>query len=181
MRRIGEKSIAPPSVDLPPTVDSGDFRSAMRQVALPVAVVTARTGETRNGLTATAVCSVAADPPTMLVCVNRNAMADRVIAESGAFAVNFLTEAQHWIARLFSTPKLEPEDRFAETRWGVLETGAPVLDGALAVFDCRVQHCVSVSTHNIYVGSVAASSSLDEDGLIYRAGAFRRLAPAGPR
>ncbi len=179
MRRVEGKNVAP--VNIPTTVDSADFRSAMRQVASPVAIVTARSGDIRNGLAATAVCSVAADPPTVLACVNRNSTVDGIIAESGAFAVNFLTEEQHRIARLFLAPKLDPDELFAETQWGVLETGSPVLDGALAVFDCRVRHSVCNGTHNIYVGSVAASTSLDEDGLMYRAGVFRRLAPAGLR
>lgn len=155
-----------------------EFKLGMRQVTSSVAVVTSRAGRTRNGLTATAVCSVSADPATILVCVNRSASAETLIAESGSFAVNFLTEEQHNIARLFSKSKLHPDERFAEGTWISMVTGAPVLDGAAASFDCRVAQCVEEGTHHIYLGRVVAVASVDTDTLLYRNGLFRRLAQA---
>lgn len=161
------------------SVSEADFKTAMRQVTSSVAVITARSGKMRNGLTATAVCSVSAEPPTMLVCINRNATAEGLIAESGAFAINFLADEQHKVARLFSTSKLSPEERFADGRWISLETGSPVLDGAVATFDCRVVEKVPSGTHHIYFGRVVGVTSLDEEALLYRDGSFRRLAAIG--
>lgn len=161
------------------SVSEADFKTAMRQVTSSVAVITARSGRARNGLTATAVCSVSADPPTMLVCINRSATADNLINESGAFSINFLADEQHRIARLFSTSKLSSEERFAEGRWISMATGSPVLDGAVATFDCRVVEKVPSGTHHIYFGHVVAVTSLDEEALLYRDGSFRRLAAIG--
>jgi flavin reductase len=169
-----EPVVLPASVGM---IADADFRTAMRQVASSVAVITARSGEMRNGLTATAVCSVSASPPTMLVCVNKAATADQLIAASGAFAINYLAENQHQIARLFSTAKLDAEARFGEGVWLGLETGSPILAGTAASFDCRVQSRISMSTHHIYLGSVVAVASLDEAPLLYRDGNFRRLQP----
>lgn len=160
-----------------PAVSEAQFKMAMRQVTAPVAIVTARVGKVYNGLTATAICAATASPPSVLICVNRNASADRLIAESGAFAVNFLTEEQHWVARLFSTAKMSAEERFDGATWTSLVTGSPILDQALASFDCRVESCEALGTHHIYVGSVQATTSLDKDGLLYRNGSFRRLEP----
>jgi flavin reductase len=156
-----------------------EFKTAMRQVASSVAIVTARSAQLRNGLTATAVCSVAATPPTMLVCVNRNASAEPLIHESGAFAINFLADRQHGIARLFSTSKLAPEQRFADGNWIALATGSPVLEGTVASFDCRVESRVVSGTHHIYFGRVVGVSSIDRDVLMYRDGSFRRLESNG--
>ena len=156
-----------------------EFKTAMRQVVSSIAIITARSGKLRNGLTATAVCSVTADPPTMLVCINRNASAEGIIAETGSFAINFLAEDQHKIARLFSTSKLSPEERFAEGKWVSMATGSPVLDGAVASFDCRVESRVVSGTHHIYFGRVVAATSLDHEALLYRDGLFRRLAAIG--
>ena len=158
------------------SVTDNEFRTVMRQVVSSVAIVTARAGKVRNGLTATAVCSVSAEPPTMLICVNRRATAEGLIAESGAFAINVLTEDQHQIARLFSTSKLGADERFAEGKWMSMVTGAPVLDGAVAAFDCRVEECHLSGTHHIYIGRVVAATSLDQHALLYRDGSFRRLA-----
>jgi flavin reductase len=121
-------------------------------------------------------CPSGAICPTILVCVNRSASAETLIAESGSFAVNFLTEEQHNIARLFSKSKLHPDERFAEGTWISMVTGAPVLDGAAASFDCRVAQCVEEGTHHIYLGRVVAVASMDTDTLLYRNGLFRRLA-----
>ena len=158
------------------SVTDAEFKTVMRQVVSSVAIVTSRAGKIRNGLTATAVCSVSAEPPTMLICVNRRATAESLIAESGTFAINFLTQDQHQIARLFSTSKLSGEERFAEGQWAPLVTGAPVLDGAAASFDCRVEECHLSGTHHIYIGRVVAATSLDQHALLYRDGSFRRLA-----
>jgi flavin reductase len=158
------------------SVTDGEFKTVMRQVVSSVAIVTARAGKVRNGLTATAVCSVSAEPPTMLICVNRRATAESIIAESGAFAINFLTQEQHPIARLFSTSKLGADERFGQGKWLSLVTGAPVLDGAVAAFDCRVEECHLSGTHHIYIGRVVAATSLDQHALLYRDGSFRRLA-----
>ncbi len=156
-------------------VDPSAFKLSMRQIASPVGIITTRHGSLRNGLTATSICSVSMEPPTMLVCVNRNASAEKTIAESGAFAINMLTDAQHGVARLFSTPKLCPEDRFAGAQWSEMVTGAPILEGAVATFDCVVQACISSGSHNLYIGRVIATRSLDQGILLYRDGSFRRL------
>ena len=160
-------------------VDEAAFRTANRKVASSVTVITTRAGKVRHGLTATAVCSVTADPPTMLICVNRSASAEKFIQESGVFAINFLTEEQHKVASLFSTSSLAPEERFAEGQWRSLKTGSPVLEGSLASFDCVVEEMLLQGTHHIYFGRVVAATSLDQGALIYRDGSFRRLAPVG--
>jgi flavin reductase len=159
-----------------PPVTADAFKSAMRQVASPVAVIAAQNGKTRGGLTATAVCSAATDPPTILVCVNRNASAEPIIAGSGAFSVNFLDEDQSGIARLFSTPKLDSDARFAEGVWKRGVTGAPMLQGAVSAFDCQVVEIVPCGTHSIFLGRVLAVGSSESSPLLYRDGFFRRIA-----
>jgi flavin reductase len=153
-----------------------EFKLGMRQVVSSVAIVTSRAGGIRNGLTATAVCSVSAEPPTVLACVNRNASAEALIAESGTFAINFLAEDQHNIARLFSKSKLDADQRFGEGSWLSMVTGAPILEGAVASFDCEVEECIPSGTHHIYVGRVVAVTSTDQSALLYRDGLFRKLA-----
>lgn len=157
-------------------VPDHEFKLGMRQVVTSVAIVTAQTGAIRNGLTATAICSVAAEPPTMLACINRNASAEALIAESGSFAINFLTEEQHHIARLFSKSKLSADERFGEGTWLSMVTGSPVLEGAVSSFDCEVLERIVSGTHHIYLGRVVAVASTDRNALLYRDGAFRRLA-----
>lgn len=152
------------------------FRFVMRQVASPVSVIAAQVGERRGGLTATAVCSATADPPTILVCINRTASAGILIAEAAAFSVNFLSDEQTALARLFSTPGLESDVRFAGGTWTRAVTGAPLLRGAVGAFDCRVVETVPCGSHQIFLGRVVAAEARDGDPLLYRDGFFRKIA-----
>jgi flavin reductase len=159
-------------------VTSEGYRLAMRQVASPVAVIAAQRGGERNGLTATAVCSASADPPILVVCIHRSASAHDLIAESGAFSVNFLSEQQTGIARLFSTPKLDPQARFAEGVWTEAQSGAPLLEGALSAFDCETLMTQGFDSHTVFFGRVCALESPGGAALLYRDGYFRRLEPS---
>jgi flavin reductase len=155
---------------------AGDVRNAMRQVVSSVAVITSQWGDVRNGLTATAVTSVTLEPPTLLVCINRNARAERLVADSGILSVSFLHGKHDELARAFSTSKLSSDQRFSLGTWTTLVTGAPVLADAAAAFDCRVEQRIEAGTHYIYICRVLAVTSRDDYALLYRDGTFRQLA-----
>jgi flavin reductase len=159
-----------------PTVTPDLFKFVMRHVTSPVAIVAVQNGDKRGGLTATAICSVTADPPTLLVCINRKSTTGVLIANCGAFSVNFLGEDQTSLARLFSSPKLGSEERFAAGIWKRSVTGAPILKGAICSFDCRVSEAVVSGTHQIFFGRVVAAETAGGDPLLYRDGYFRRIA-----
>jgi len=130
----------------------------MRQLSAAVTVVTTGTDtQHRAGLTATAVCSVSANPPQLLVCVNRRGEGYARIREWRNFCVNVLCHAQIGIARRFAGMErgTHPE-RFVQGKWGTLATGAPVLADCLANFDCRLQQEVESGTHSIFIGEIVA-------------------------
>ncbi len=163
--------------DLPDAVPEAEYKHAMRRVVSPVAVITACSQSGRNGLTATAICSVTTNPPTIVVCVNRQAKMLSLVEENGAFAVNFLSEQQSDIARAFSTHQLEGEARLASGSWTNLKTGAPILEGSVSSFDCVLEQSLIHGTHEILFGRVVAITSTEFNALLYRDGFFRRVAP----
>ena len=85
-----------------PTVSAESHRYGMRHFAIGVSIITARHGESRAGLTATAVCSVTADPPRLVVFVNKNVVANDVVLNSGALCVNVLAGDQEDVAKAFA-------------------------------------------------------------------------------
>lgn len=109
-----------------------------------------------------------------MICINRSATAEALIAANGVFGVNFLTHDQQETARLFSTSKLDPEMRFAIGNWGRLVTGAPILAGASAAFDCVVDGHPHHGTHHVFFGRVVATATCVGQGLLYGDGAFRQ-------
>jgi flavin reductase (NADH)/flavin reductase len=161
-----------------PTVTSDDHRYGMRHFAVGVTIITARDGETKAGLTATAVCSVTADPPRLVVFVNKNVAASEVILDSGALCINVLAGEQEEVAKAFAgmIKDVHGDARFEHGCWRELVTGAPTLDGSLANFDCRVIKVFDESTHNAFLCEVLATCERnDGEALIYLNGAFRRI------
>ena len=135
-------------------IEGATYRAIMRHQAGAVAVIAVGEAGTRRGLTATAVCSLSDDPPTILACIRRTASAHDEIGRVGAFSVNLLASDQQEIAALFSgRTGVQGEDRF-QGEWMTMVTGAPVLPNALATLDCRVSEQHSFATHTIFIGSV---------------------------
>src|SRR4051794_28196579 len=120
-------------------ISPDDFKKAMRHLAGGVSIIATEHDGVRAGLAATAVCSVSADPPTILICINSGASAHALIRESGRFSVNLLASRHDDVARRFSGEGgIKGEERFAQGAWDTLVTGTPVFRSALASFDCRV-------------------------------------------
>lgn len=158
---------------LPPP-DATSFRAAMRLPATSVTVLAAGSGATRNGLTASAVCSLSDAPPMILACVNLSSAALPLIRQTGCFSVNFLTDAQSHVAERFAgRTRVYGADRFTEGDWQTLATGAPVLMDALAVFDCQLEREHDSPTHAILIGRVMGMVRNDDSrSLVYSAGSF---------
>ena len=83
-------------------ISNDDFKEGMRHLAASVTVITVAQNNKKDGLTATAACSVSAEPPQLLVCVNREAGAHDLIQEEGVFGVNVLARDQEDIAKRFA-------------------------------------------------------------------------------
>jgi flavin reductase (NADH) len=154
-----------------------DFKRGMRNLACGVSVVTVTDGSTSDGLTATAMCSLSADPPHLLVCVNTTAGAHDALRRIGAFCVNVLARDHENIARRFaSMDGSSREERFELGRWLPLATGALALETALANFDCLVVREIVASTHTIFIGRVIEVRTEGRgQPLIYRDGRFAGL------
>jgi flavin reductase (DIM6/NTAB) family NADH-FMN oxidoreductase RutF len=162
-------------------VPSDEFKQAMRHLAGGVTIIATEHEGCRTGMAATAVCSVSADPPTILICINAGSSAHEPIRESGRFSVNLLASGQDDIARRFSGETgVRGEERFAEGEWSPLVTGAPVLESALAGLDCRVTEVVRMATHSVFFGAVVGvASRAAAKPLIYAHGTYGTFSPEG--
>jgi flavin reductase (DIM6/NTAB) family NADH-FMN oxidoreductase RutF len=138
------------------SIDAAAFKMGMRHLAASVTLITTRHRDLRGGLTATAVCSVSAEPPQLLVCVNKTASAHDPIGDAGFFCVNVLSPEHRKIAERFAgMDGVEGDDRFLDMGdCSTLSTGAPVLKGCPVSFDCRLVTRVAAGTHTIYIGEI---------------------------
>ena len=156
------------------SADLQNFKLGMRRLAAGVCLITTRCADgSRRGLTATAVCSVSASPPTLLCCINRSNSSYDAIRTAGHFAVNVLSLEDRPLADLFASP-VSADEKFASGLWYPRVTGAPLLESALAAFDCRVSQDVAVGTHGILFGEIHAVRIREAGGkpLLYAHGAY---------
>ena len=159
-------------------ISSQDYRDAMARFAGAVHIVTTDGAAGKRGVTAIAACSVSDEPPTILVCLNRQNPSNELFVENGVFALNTLATGQQDISNVFSGfTDVASADRFSHGEWETLVTGAPVLKGALAVFDCQLIEAKEMATHRIYFGRVTGIRIGDKlEPLLYHDRKYRVLA-----
>src|SRR5258708_209150 len=134
-------------------VEAGQFKTGMRTLAGAVNIITSMHAGHRYGMTATAVCSASAEPPTVLACVNKLATTHNAVAKSKVFCVNVL-RAEDWELSTTFSGGQSGENRFKSRNWTRLATGSPVLIDALVSFDCHVVKTLAHRSHTIFLGEV---------------------------
>ncbi|MCA2010299.1 flavin reductase family protein [Pararhodobacter sp. CCB-MM2] len=160
------------------SVDPGHFRSAMARFPGAVTIITTQTPQGRRGITATAVCSVTADPPSLLVCVNRATGTCQGILETGRFAVNLLAGPSGDMAMRFAgVGGATGEEKFAMGDWRSDAMGLPVLADALVAFSCEVAESSAAGTHQVFIGQITDISQSAGAALLYEQSRFHKLAP----
>src|SRR5246127_2844859 len=85
-----------------PTVNGEDFRLAMRRLAGGVSIISGAGPDGPLGVTATAVTSLTAEPPSVLCCLNRSLQLEQAVKETGRFGVNMLRTDHHDLAERFA-------------------------------------------------------------------------------
>ena len=156
------------------------LRDLMARFATGVSIVAARHGPLLAGMTANAIASISIDPPLMMASIARKAETHGAIIGSHAFAISILADDQQELAECFARPTTaEKLKGFCDAEWHEAETGSPVVDGALAFFDCRLSARHDGGDHTIFVGEiVAAGFREDADPLLWYASGYHRLSPA---
>ena len=158
-------------------LDARAFWMALGQRATGMTVVTADSDDGFTGFLGLSAAHVTAQPPTMLVSVDRKTSALAGIVSRRHFAVNFLPADAVAVAEAFAGKAgVSGAARFAAGQWRVLSTGAPVFCDALGAFDCTVDEILDRADVSIVIGKVVAvASRADGDPLIY----FRGKSHAG--
>lgn len=152
----------------------------MARLGAAVSVITTTGAGGDAGFTASAVCSVTDDPPTLLVCMNRDSSLHDTLRANRILCVNTLAAEQEALSPLFAGSGDVPmARRFDAGRWTTLVTGSPVLAGAVVSFDCRIAQVTEVGTHSVLFCEVQAiQSGPAREGLIYFGRSYHRITVA---
>jgi 3-hydroxy-9,10-secoandrosta-1,3,5(10)-triene-9,17-dione monooxygenase reductase component len=158
-------------------VDSAAFRRTLARFATGVTVLTTVEDGELHGCTANAVSSLSLDPPLVLGCLRRESTLLAAVRASGVFAVNVLGDEQLSLARYFASRwRARGAAGFAGLAWRAAATGSPLLDGAVAHLDCRVEALHDGGDHVICVGRVVALGATTGKALVFADGAFGEFA-----
>ena len=163
--------MTPPRRALAPTFTPQAFRAALGMFATGVTIVTARDADgVLVGLTANSFNSVSLEPPLVLWSLSRQAGSMPAFARGSHYAINILAADQHALAVRFAG---KSADRFEGVAFHVNAAGAPLLDGAAAVFECFNRSQYEEGDHVIFVGEVERCSHREGAvPLIYHGGRY---------
>lgn len=157
-------------------ISGEDFKAGMARRAGGVAIVTTRSGDERHGMTVTDWTGVSLSPPLVLVCADKASNTLRLVRAGRCFAINVLARDQVELSNRFASKKLEWQ-RFdgLDCREGA--TGAPLLPGCAASFDCALVAEHDAGDHVLLVGRVEALETSAREPLVYLGGAYCAASP----
>ncbi len=157
-------------------IDSRDFRNALGAYATGVTVITAMgPGDRPIGLTCNSFASVSLSPPLVLWSLVSASPNLSAFQQATHFTVNVLAAPQEPLAKQFAA---RSDDKFAGVVWRRGLGGAPVLDGAAAVFECRGVDRYYGGDHVIFLGAVEAYAYNHAVPLLFLRGQFGQFASA---
>lgn len=134
------------------SIDTSQFRAALGQFPTGVAVITAVDGENRPlGITMSSFNSVSIDPPLVLFSLDRRALSLNSMQSASHFAVNVLSKEQRDLSNQFARAR---NDKWENVEFETSEAGVPLLNGALAHFECKPYAHYDGGDHVIFVGEV---------------------------
>ena len=149
-----------------------NFLAAMRTVANSVTVVTTAGPAGTHGATVSSFCSVSADPPTLLVCLNKEGNAGNAIEKNRTFCINILPAGWVDTARVFADPGSDKLAALDGELWRVDTDNIPVLKEASA-FICETSKIVESTSHLVIIGEVSGVQIGEKEPLIYLNRRFR--------
>lgn len=157
--------------------DAAHFRRCLGMFATGVTVVTTRSGDGGFvGLTANSFSSLSLSPPLVLWSLNRGSRSLADFRAASHFAVSVLSAGQADLARRFASPQI---NRFAGIAVHAGMGGAPLVDGAIAWFECETRSHHEYGDHRLFIGEVKRCAWVPGEPLVFAQGTLANLGAPG--
>jgi len=159
------------------TLNPAEFRKAMGAFTTGVTIITVDLDGEVHGMTANAFTSVSLDPMLVLVCVDHATRTHAHLHAKKRFGINVLCEDQRGISEYYARPERTHEHAEVEAGAGFDRTrhGTPVLRGALAYLECRLQTVQEAGDHTIFIAEVEDVVVAEGDPLLFFRGKYRKV------
>lgn len=122
-------------------------------------------------MTVSSFNTVSLTPPLVLWSLGRNTALRPVFEACSHYAIHVLALEQLALAQRFAS---KMDNRFAGVAWQPNAQGVPIMEGAVAVFECALRHCYDGGDHLIMVGEVLQCQRPGGEPLLYHAGQLGR-------
>jgi len=156
------------------SIDPKTFWRSLGTRATGVVIATARGADGPAGFLALSATHLTADPPTMMVAIDKRTSALAAVLHGKHFALNFLAKGDEEIATMFGgRTDVRGAERFAPGRWGMLTTGAPVLNEAIGAIDCALEETIARNNVIMAIGRVVDVVTREGEPLVFFRGAYR--------
>lgn len=181
--RVDAKHSAPglahPTQDSASPGDSRHLRECLGAFATGVTIVTTQAQDGGFiGLTANSFNSLSLSPPLVLWSLGLRAGSLETFMSATHFAVNVLSADQLALALRFARAGT---NRFAGISVHSGLGGAPLIDGAVAWFECETRTHVRHGDHVLFIGEVMRCERAAGDPLVFERGRFGVVDPLDPQ
>jgi flavin reductase (DIM6/NTAB) family NADH-FMN oxidoreductase RutF len=159
------------------TLNPTEFRKAMGAFATGVTIITVDLDDEVHGMTANAFTSVSLDPMLVLVCVDHSTRTHAHLHAKKRFGINVLCEDQKAISEYYARPERSHEHAEAEAgaRFDRTRHGTPMLHGALAFLECRLESVQEAGDHSIFIAEVEDVVVREGDPLLFFRSVYRKI------
>ena len=152
-----------------PASDARALRRCLGQFPTGVTIVTARNGERLVGMAVNSFAAVSLTPPLVLWSIRRESSSAQDFLQAGQYAVSVLADDQIELSQLFGSS--HPE-RFERARWQAGLSGAPLIEGAIAHLECRLEQVHEGGDHLILIGHVERHARFEGAPLLFTQGHY---------
>lgn len=152
-----------------PADDFRAFRRALGQFATGVTVIATSAGDEMVGMAANSFSTVSLDPPLVLWSIRKESKSVPAFLNNGHFSINVLGEDQMELSALFGRPQ---PDQFGQAKWSAGNHGDPLLEGAIAHFECVREAVVDGGDHHILIGRVERYARFEGAPLLFAQGQY---------
>ena len=159
------------------TLNPTEFRKAMGAFATGVTIITVDLDDEVHGMTANAFTSVSLDPMLVLVCVDHSTRTHAHLHAKKRFGINVLCQDQMAISEYYARPERSHEHAEAEAgaRFDRTRHGTPMLHGALAFLECRLESVQQAGDHSIFIAEVEDVVVREGDPLLFFRSGYRKI------
>jgi flavin reductase (DIM6/NTAB) family NADH-FMN oxidoreductase RutF len=138
-----------------------EIAALFHRLSYGIYVVGVAAGDRRDGFTAAWVMQASFDPLVLALSINSSNASYELLHAGGGFTVNVLKQGQLELARRFGTLSGRNEDKLAGIRWRPGRSGAPILEEALAYYECDLSGRHRAADHELVLGRVVDGKILD--------------------